>query len=307
MQTDNPKEILIWVPVLDFKRGLGGAELLSLRLAGGLVDRENQVTVCASRIDWKLPAWDTIELHGREIAVLWLPSPNIWLLGSLIYLASLAFYLFSGKIKCQVVHIGSINRVAAAAILIARLAGTRVVCRVIGGDARLLAQLVSQKRLVAQFHISALKYSHAFIAQSDHSKQILISLGIDAVKIIQIQNGIDTDYFTPFSGAKRDLRAKLGLPTEGKIICCANRLRPLKRVDVVLRAFQNLQSQGVGVNCFLLIVGKGTELKNLQALDASLGISDKVRFQGWVADPLIYLQASDIFVLGSENENLSNG
>lgn len=296
--------VLIWVPVLDFQRGLGGAETLSLRLAGGLIEAGCRVTVLAPRIGWQRPARDSVSVNDRQVPILWFPSPGIWLLGSVIYLTFIAVYLLLVLPGLQVVHIGSVNRVAALMVLIAKIMGKKVICRAIGGDAWLLTELGRRGHPFSKLHLFALRRADCIVAQSMDSKEILSALGIDSAKIVHIPNGVDTAFFKPHLGSKTTLRARLGLTENGKIICCVNRLRPLKRVDVIINAFHRVVTKYPGSE--LVVVGDGSLWDELHQLAESLGVKNQVRFTGFVQKPLEYLQASDVFVIASDVENRSN-
>jgi glycosyltransferase involved in cell wall biosynthesis len=47
-------------------------------------------------------------------------------------------------------------------------------------------------------------------------------------------------------------------------------------------------------------------LEELQALSASLGVSEHVCFEGFVENPLPYMRAADAFVLSSRSEGFGN-
>ncbi len=55
-----------------------------------------------------------------------------------------------------------------------------------------------------------------------------------------------------------------------------------------------------------MVVGEGPELTALRSLAESLGVADRVRFEGARQDVVAYLRAADIFVLPSRSEGLSN-
>ena len=88
------------------------------------------------------------------------------------------------------------------------------------------------------------------------------------------------------------------------MICCVNKLRSLKRVDVILNAFALLLPQYP--NARLMIIGDGELKSELEHMASSLGVLSRVQFVGNVKDTAKYLQASDVFVLASDKENQSN-
>lgn len=105
-----------------------------------------------------------------------------------------------------------------------------------------------------------------------------------------IENGVDVRKFSP----------KSGLGKKPKVITVA-RLVERKRVQDVIRAVKDLEVE-------LEIVGDGPEMQDLGELVDNIGISHKVDFKGEVdhEDLPDYYRSSDIFVLPSLNEGMSN-
>ncbi len=79
-------------------------------------------------------------------------------------------------------------------------------------------------------------------------------------------------------------------------LCIACRLVPEKGVDVAIQALAEVVARGSDVE--LVVVGGGSDRERLEALVASLGLGDRVRFTGSVghADVLEEMRASDVFV-----------
>lgn len=93
-------------------------------------------------------------------------------------------------------------------------------------------------------------------------------------------------------------RASLGAPT----ILAVGRLHRQKGLDVLLEAF----ARGALAPWQLVLLGEGREQPKLEAQAVQLGIADRVRFEGAVADPELYYRAANIFVLASRHEGTSN-
>jgi len=111
---------------------------------------------------------------------------------------------------------------------------------------------------------------------------------------------VDTDRFSPVSpDRKLDLRNMLELPSDMTIAIFSGRLVPGKQVDRLLVAWEKLQKDYP--RSVLVIAGSGEEENRLRQLAGG-----NVRFVGQVDDVVPYLQASDIFVLPSAAEGLSN-
>lgn len=81
-------------------------------------------------------------------------------------------------------------------------------------------------------------------------------------------------------------------------------LTPVKRHDVLLRAWARLPTAVAGAHLYLL--GEGPTRDALAGLAKSLGIEDRVHFVGAVHDVPDWLRHLDVGVLCSDREGLSN-
>jgi len=125
----------------------------------------------------------------------------------------------------------------------------------------------------------------------------LVESGVRAEKCRIVYNGID-------SGAApgrsvEEVRRSLGITEGVTVIGAVGSLLKRKRVELVLRALVSLGQETV-----CLVVGDGPEMDNLKRTALDLGLSDRVIFTGFAADPLSYIKAMDIFVSASEKEGL---
>ncbi|MGE4063830.1 MAG: glycosyltransferase family 4 protein [Rhodospirillaceae bacterium] len=120
------------------------------------------------------------------------------------------------------------------------------------------------------------------------------------LEIRAIPQGADVSGITakPFYGNSDGVNAEVALLAVG-------RLAEHKALDVLLTSLAILPKD---LKWRLSIVGDGPERSNLAALAAKLGLSHRVRFNGWAgrADlPDIY-RAADVFVLPSREEGMAN-
>ncbi|MEP5566526.1 MAG: glycosyltransferase [Halioglobus sp.] len=81
------------------------------------------------------------------------------------------------------------------------------------------------------------------------------------------------------------------------------RLRPQKRVDLLLRAFAQVLEV---TPAQLVIVGEGDELDSLKHLAESLDITSNVRFVEFQLNPLPLMKMCELVVLSSQFEGLGN-
>jgi glycosyltransferase involved in cell wall biosynthesis len=101
---------------------------------------------------------------------------------------------------------------------------------------------------------------------------------------------------------KRRLRTELGLAGGIVLIGGAGHLAPRKGFDHLIRAFAAASLS----DAILLIIGDGHHRANLEALAATLQVSDRVRFLGHRENGGSDIGGLDLFVLSSHNEGMAN-
>lgn len=101
-----------------------------------------------------------------------------------------------------------------------------------------------------------------------------------------------------------DLREKIGISQDKKVLLCLGRIAKEKSFDVILKGYKNYLDEYEDQNTILLFVGDGPERGELESLASSLGISKKVKFIGKVLneDVYKYYLISDLFLNASISE-----
>lgn len=94
-----------------------------------------------------------------------------------------------------------------------------------------------------------------------------------------------------------------GAPGRRRLLA-VGRLHPVKGFDCLLRAFADLTRMCDDWD--LTILGEGSERAALEALRDELGLRDRVSLPGRVGNMAAWYQASDLYVLSSQAEGLSN-
>ena len=224
-----------------------------------------------------------------------LPAPGPKPLAALLFIFSALWRI--GQIKPDIVHAHELLSPATVAMLSKRLFASRTVAKVLGGgekgDISKLRDNPSRLR-------SLRANIDAFIAVSHEIDGELDQAGVPATKRHYIPNGVDTEHFKPASlDEKRRLRLELGLDPVSPTVIYVGRLHPDKRVDLLLEAWPAVRTQHP--NASLLIIGSGADEESLRQ-KTSAG----VEFLGQKENVLAYLRASDLYVLPSAREGLSN-
>lgn len=140
-----------------------------------------------------------------------------------------------------------------------------------------------------------LRHVARFIATSHAVLNDLHRAGVLAERMVDIPNGV------VLPAALSDRR---GVQTALRVVFVGS-LTPKKNVAVLLDALSRCAETARG-NITLSILGDGPERMALEQRAVALGIRDCVTFCGMVADPAPVLAVSDVFVLPSRTEGLSN-
>ncbi|HEY7348001.1 MAG TPA: glycosyltransferase [Ktedonobacterales bacterium] len=124
-------------------------------------------------------------------------------------------------------------------------------------------------------------------------------------RLMVIANGVDIPDTARLSPATREAaRAALGVPPHAPLIGTVARLEPAKNLQMLLHAARAVCARFPDAR--FVLVGNGSERAPLEALAATLGISEKVLFTGEVAHSDLVLPAFDVFVLCSRFEGMPN-
>lgn len=150
-------------------------------------------------------------------------------------------------------------------------------------------------------------WADAIVVPSAWSRNALIAHeGVPAEKIRVIPNAAHPVAFT--AEALAATREELEATDDTELVVVAAMLRPEKAQDVLIRAVAELAPARPHLR--LLLLGGGTPQRprgtqdELEALAATLGIADRVRFLGRREDVAQVVAAADVAVLCSRGENL---
>jgi len=125
----------------------------------------------------------------------------------------------------------------------------------------------------------------------------LAAANTDKKKLIVVNNGVDLRKLKVIEKADA-FKSRQGLKNK-KIILSVGGLVERKGQDTVIKALPDVIKEAP--NLVYLIIGKGSEEKNLKALVNSLNLQNNVKFLGYVnnKDIVNYFNVCDIFVLMS--------
>ena len=147
---------------------------------------------------------------------------------------------------------------------------------------------------VVEFSINQ---SEGVTAVSKHLKDRTLESFNIKTEIRVLPNFIDFDRFKP---TNKDHFRKALAPDGEKIIAHISNFRKVKRVEDVIRIFNNIHQR---LPSKLLMIGDGPERPRLEKLCRELAICHDVRFLGKQDAVEELLAISDLFILPSENES----
>lgn len=138
------------------------------------------------------------------------------------------------------------------------------------------------------------KADHIFTISQSTRKELLKTYDLDPDMISVTYCGIDRKYSPGPKSTEIQKRYKL----EGKtVLLYLGGLKARKNLPFLLKVLAKLDDQ----NVVLLFAGSGPEKSNLENLAAKLGLSQQVRFSGYIeeSDKVAIYRSADIFVFPS--------
>jgi glycosyltransferase involved in cell wall biosynthesis len=155
-------------------------------------------------------------------------------------------------------------------------------------------------RMVAKFVI---KRADKVLYNSEVAKKALVALGASPAKLAKYSHGIDVTRFSPFrlDEALKKKPGKAGFPT----VISIRHLRPLYNVEMLVRAIPLVLKQAPQTR--FIIAGDGAQKNHLEKLAADLGVSQNVRFIGYILHEELpgYLASSNVYVTTSRSDSSS--
>ena len=142
------------------------------------------------------------------------------------------------------------------------------------------------------------------VAVSEEVRDDLVALGVAPPEQIEvIRLGFDLGRFHADAAARtlrrEELRERLGIPLQARVVTLIARLVPIKRVDRFLQIAEQLADEP---DLWFLIAGDGEMRDELQAIPLSPGLARRVVWAGFQRDVPGVCFASDVVVLTSDNE-----
>ena len=137
------------------------------------------------------------------------------------------------------------------------------------------------------------------VALSERQRAELLAYGVgsdDRIRIVPL--GLDLDRFT--GGDRAEARRRLGIEPGLTLVVAVGRLVPVKRLDRLVAAFEQVHTTVPSTR--LVLVGDGSERRSLERQVPSAGLDGAVHFNGWASQQPLWDAAADVVTLTSARE-----
>jgi len=170
--------------------------------------------------------------------------------------------------------------------------------------AAVIATMRTGKSLPGKFRASLATVRHIVANSAEACDHLGSAYGVARERVTVIHNSL---VFPPSGnpGAARhdELRRSFGAKPEATVLACVAMFRREKNQRELIEIAAGLPAD---LDWQLWLAGEGPELAACKALAAQRGLTDRVKFPGWLADPAPIYAAADIAVHASWSESLSN-
>lgn len=151
----------------------------------------------------------------------------------------------------------------------------------------------------------ALRHADGVIANSEHTRDTLLEMGVEAARITLIYPGVDVRVFRPGLDT-HGLREGLGIKADAKLVFSVGRLSRRKGFDQMIRVVAQLRDEGWVLH--YVLAGVGEDADYLDNLIRALGVENVVHRIGAVseADLPRWMNACDVFAMPNREINGDN-
>ncbi len=278
---------------------VGGSEVQAERIAEGLVAQGHHVTVITSR-----PKQTPLLEEQGNLTIKRLDVPGFGKLKIYLLMSAMLFEILRSVRKFDVVHVHQALYPAFAAALATRWLRKPMIVKIAnsgaGFDLHKLVQSFWWGRFMAHF---VAKRVNCFVAVNRNILEDLEEWKVPPERAELIPNTV-TLHQARWNQPVEGYRQQLKLPFDRTILLCVASLLPKKNHMVLLDAVKRLRASGAPLH--LVLLGEGSGRGTLSAWVQKNGMQDVVEFRGVVPNVVEYMYASDIFVLPSLFEGISN-
>lgn len=284
---------------------VGGAARQCVKLSKALTRKGIDVTILTSRLTWGGTTLDQIE--GVPVVYLntlrpMLGRKGLRKFGLYAFMVSALLYLSRHRNDYDIFHAHSSLVPGFVAVLAGKLFKKKSLIKMMNSGPRNdIIRFKQDKSLIGTKQMANYLFNcDKVIALNPDAYRELIELGFSAKQIVTIPNGVEIKEIQPkTSSVQPD-------PVGPTRLIFVGRLTATKKIDTLLRACYLLQTEWHITNFQLDILGRGSMDTELRKLSQQLNLDNRVNFMGEIANVPEYLQKTDIFILPSDAEGISN-
>lgn len=226
-------------------------------------------------------------------------------LTSLSFSVMLAFKLFVMRKQYDLVHFQGASIPLIVCLPLLKLIKKKVSAKILASRLGTEAGALKGRYLfIGNILAWILRRTDAFVAISQEIADGLKNDGVQLEKIYKITNFVDISRFQPLDSDERSMLKRTLSLDKDIIINFTGRIVGRKGIDVLINAMAT--NRELLLSSILIIVGSGPDEDKMKNLVSRLGIDNNIRFLGQTSEVVRYYQASDIFVLPSYAEGMSN-
>lgn len=283
-----------------FRPYIGGAEIQAEKLAEELIRCGWEVDILTGRWSENLSPRETLgRLHiiRLDTGSRWFHMKGLRKIQRLFFLIGIYRYILNNSERYSIIHGHSALQHTAVASRAGFKTGIPVLAKTsssgLTGDLRVLSEYIEGSWMKRWIY----KYINRIVYTSELARDEFIQADFPVNKLVYIPNGVVVDEVHP---------QKIVTQPEIKMITVA-RLSFEKGIDILVHAIEYLRKNYTDLPRFSLIVlGDGPERANVEQLIRTAGLEHVITLAGNQSNPSEYLQKSDLFVLPSRCEGMSN-
>lgn len=281
---------------------VGGAEKQAWKLSKKLITKGVSVKILTGRWFKDTPKEEMIDglpvircFTFRQVFSL----KGLRKFGVYTYLLTLFLYLIKHRYEYDIIHIHQLGPHAFPGVVAARLLGKKSLIKVGNSGQASDIKVMQENRQIwgTKYLFPKTRTCDRVIAISNLIKQELLENGFRFDQIVRLSNGVEVD----------EIKPKTDYSITGKVLLTyVGRLHRQKGADILLDALKKMTELRPDLCWQLMILGTGPLTSQLKHQAQKHDIADRIEFYGVVDNVVDYLAKTDIFVLPSRVEGLSN-
>lgn len=222
---------------------------------------------------------------------------------TITFILSSIVILFQMRKQYQILHAHLAFGPAFIAAVMGRLLGKRVIVK-LGGSNAIGDIQVSLQTWRGRLRLWVIRrWADVVIALTEVMHNEAVQAGFHSERMKIMNNGISSDEYIYSQSEKEETRRSLGL-SEKTVVLFVGRLDPIKSLSTMVDAIDLARHENRSL--FFIIVGEGPDRSALEDRVRERNLARYINFVGSQSNIRPYLQSSDIFVLPSKTEGISN-